>query len=73
MLNKKRIHEVLSAYANQIGYPDKIGPREFTQHHLNNFFKILLMKKLVKPEHYNDYRNAVVLEYKKWAIVNAKR
>jgi hypothetical protein len=29
-----------------------------------------MMKKLVKPEHYNAYRKAAIEEYKKWWMDN---
>ena len=58
------------AYGKQVEYPNKIGPKEFIQGHLNNCFKVLMMKKLVKPEHYNAYRAAAIEEYKKWWMAN---
>ena len=73
MINKQRVCEVLAAYAKQIEYPEKVTPRQFVQLHTNNFFKILLMKKLVKPEHYNEYRRAIIHAYKQWAINNETR
>lgn len=68
MLDKGRIKEVMVAYGIQVGYPIKIGPKEFIQGHLNNVFKVLLLKKLVKPEHYDSFRKAAIEEYKKWYL-----
>lgn len=68
MLDKERIKEVMISFGKQVGYPERIGPREFIQGHLNDCFKILLMKKLVKPDHYNDFRNAAITQYQLWQI-----
>jgi hypothetical protein len=70
MLNKERILEVMISYGKQVDYPDRIGPKEFLQKHLNNCFKVLLMKKLVKPEHYDAYRKMAIVEYQKWWLIN---
>lgn len=58
------------AYGKQVGYPNQIGPKTFIEQHLNICFKILLAKKLVKPEHYNAYRQAAVIQYQLYYMAN---
>jgi len=70
MLDKKRILEVMISYGKQIGYPDQIGPKQFIEKHLNECFKVLLMKKLVKPEHYEAFRKVAIVKYQEWWLLN---
>lgn len=69
-LNKDLIRQELFSYGTARGYPHKIGPKEFLELHLNDFFKHLLAKGLVKPEWYKPFKSAAILQYQCWFMVN---
>lgn len=65
-MDKLAVKAALFEYGKKVGYPDKIGPKEFLEKHLNDSFKFLVKQGLLKKEHYHSYRSAALMQYQLW-------